>query len=726
MRPSGLTLLIFGWLFCAVQGLLPVDIHRGPPREMAMAKAMATATTTERLYKSTDDEVMHDERIMQILQRLKEMPAPTERGGYELNHEEWAKGLRDYPDEVYKENILKMNRIDEQGGWPVTRNEEIKTEVQRTEYPGTMAFWQKALEIMEKRVKSGYFIGPFKDGEPLPEWVLKGKEPLFNASFGKWETKHDGTEKLRILFDLSNGKRSFNDCIDDDEKKVVYITIIDVINRIIDCDLKWLWAIDALEAYYRVPIQQKFIPFLGVKLCGLIFFFTCLVMGMASACKLYTEFADVVCWIISNNHKELFKWREEKEYGINRVHDLLMHYIDDFIGGAQTEEMAWKQFNAVRAWWKRLNIPTQDKKCAPPAPAVRYLGFILNAALRTVAVPKDKLKKYTKGLRELKNIYEVSHQRNGKKRKLNLKATVRTLQRFTGQIRSIQIVYPYVVPYLRDMEGATANKAPGHHIRITDRMMKGLKVIEAALDDLKQEALPMAWIVHPRDYGDIEVYTDASTTIGVGGFINTENGKNYGMKWDEIPGWNLWRYKPDITYLELLGVVLAAKIWGRQWRGKSIKFWCDNYGACSIVMRKGACFRRRDLNDLMAALCEQATKMRFYFWIEHIEGKRNIIADALSRDIPLADLAKESEFHIPRKEKTKAKWEAKELLETWTENMEYVLSERGRKREDCRCDKTHDPTNKLCKRLNKEIEEANGPKRLNRKQRRALKFGTLI
>ena len=386
--------------------------------------------TKEREYRSTDREVMNDEKIMEILERLRRRKAPTSRTGYELNHEEWRKGLKDYPDKEYRDNILRMNRISEGGGWPMTANAKIEAKGPEQGYKGTIEFWRKALELMEKRMRSGYFLGPFREGKPLPHWLTKGKPPLFNPMFGKEEEKPDGSTKLRLLYDLSNDESgpSLNDCIKEEEKTVTYITILDVIRRIIDCDMRWVWALDALEAYYRVPIQDRFIRLLGVKVCGMMFFITCLVMGMASACKLYTEFADVVCWIIMNNEKKLFHWKEGNGTGEGRVKEMLMHYIDDFIGGARSRRQAEKQFEAVRKWWRRLNIPTQDRKCAPPAHEVRYLGFLINAARRTVRVPKDKVRKYAKKLRRMKSLFEYNRERPTKRRKVE-----GDLRRFRGR-----------------------------------------------------------------------------------------------------------------------------------------------------------------------------------------------------------------------------------------------------------------------------------------------------
>ena len=150
--------------------------------------------------------------------------------------------------------------------------------------------------------------------------------------------------------------------------------------------------------------------------------------------------------------------------------------------------------------------------------------------------------------------------------------------------------------------------------------------------------------------------------------------------WRDLKIWRKWATKPDITYLELLGVVTAAKLFGGEWSGKAVKIWCDNNGVCSIVSRKVACFRRRDLNDLMAEMCEVATKYRFYFWIEHIAGVENKIADALSRGLPLDKVMKED---FKEMKEVSAKTTAAGLMRTWTDNMDYVVGKRKENRRDC-------------------------------------------
>ena len=655
----------------------------------------------DKFYHSDHDVVLNDPAIKEIIKRLKSYPTPTGRNGYPLNHDEWRKGLQLHNDANYAATILRRNRTDiPDGGWPVTSTMQINAPGATMGYPGPIQLWHDALLMMEDRMLKGYFLGPFDAERDLPKWLTQGQRPLFHPMFGKYELKSDNTTKTRLLFNLSDDSNgdSFNDCIPQDEKTVTYITIVDVCRRIVDCDMKWLWCLDALEAYYRVPIQSRFIAKMGVKICKMLFFFTCLVMGQATACRLYTEFADAVTWIIANNEQELFKWRDRNAGPSSPTKDMIMHYIDDFFGGHQKRATAQKQFNAVKEWWIRLGIPTQDRKCTPPTQVLRYLGFLFNARNRTLSVPKKKLDKYKAALRAIQwhgRPPTRAEQGIGNERKMK----VVELQRAVGQIRSISCVYPYVIPALRDLEEITSQKKKTDRVRITRQIMDGLKIVQAALNDAEQGAVPMSWLLHPRRVGDVEIYTDASTTTGVGGFEDTPGGRFYGVKWTDTAGWGPFKYQPDITYLELLGVVAAVHLFAETWSGKVVKMRCDNAAVCMMVRRKAACFRRRDLNGLLLILCELATRHRFYFWIEHIRGVDNKLADDLSRD-NLAAAAELRAEKLLAPSPTPAIATINTLAKTWTDNARYVMAARFTAKTKCRCDHSISSNRRQCNRLN--------------------------
>lgn len=659
----------------------------------------------EPYYHSYHEFVLNDPKIKKIIARLKAYAPPTSRVGHTLNHDQWRLGLANHPRPNYAAEVIRRNRIDlANGGWPVTSTMNIAAEGALEMYPGPLRLWEEALLLMEDRMLKGYFLGPFDCDRDLPKWLLGGQSPLFHPLFGKYEPKSDGSIKTRLLFNLSDDSNglSFNDCIPQDEKTVTYITILDVCRRIVDCDMKWVWCLDALEAYYRVPIAARFIPKMGVKICKMLFFFTCLVMGQATACRIYTEFADAVTWIIANNEPELFKWRDSKRAQSETTPpspelDMIMHYIDDFFGGHTQRKAAEKQFQAVKDWWVRLGIPTQDRKCTPPTQVLKYLGFLFDVHNRSLAVPRDKLKKYNKALRECLNAWTPPSRHSPTKHSRKIK--VHQLLQLIGYIRSITLVYPNVVAALRPLEAATAGLDKHHWVRIDKRMRDGLYIVQAALSDAAQGHMPMSWLLHPRNVGDINVYTDASTSIGIGGFEDIVGGRFYGAQWTELKGWGVYQYAPDITYLELLGVVAAAALFADRWTQKVVKLRCDNAAVCMMIRRRAACFRRPDLNDLLLILCEIATTHRFLFWIEHIPGVDNKLADDLSRNNVAAAAARRTKKRLAPLP-TDSLAVLNELTTTWRDHAAYVKRAQFAAR-NCDCD--HDDTNsrRQCNRLNK-------------------------
>ncbi len=420
-------------------------------------------------------------------------------------------------------------------------------------------------------------------------------------------------------------------------------------------------------------------------MCGMIFYYTCLVMGMASACRLYTEFADMVCWIIVNNNQELFMdtWTHPGETGI-----LLTHYIDDFFGGHATYSGAWEQFIRVLWWWAFLGIPTQAKKCMPPSRILVYLGYVLNTWKFTVGIAPKRLQKYWRNIKIIRYMH-----------KMNTPVRVHFLQKLVGQFRSLQVIYPYIIPFLRSWEQISSLIDKDLMAKISNRMIRDLDVIEAAVFDISAEDMPMWWLIYPKNSGDFEIFTDAATLHGVGGYIKTFNGRWFQYNWVNSKRWHNPQPNPDIVFMELLGVVAAACIWGHTWAGKAIKFRCDNWGACCMVIKKCACFNRPDLNALLAILCSKALLFRFYFWITHIKGVKNIVADKLSRLLKLLSNDVPVGASLCNKE-TDCKLDIEILLDCWYNNIpsyNYL----------CECDELEEDEWDLHNILKRDIASAN-------------------
>ncbi len=81
---------------------------------------------------------------------------------------------------------------------------------------------------------------------------------------------------------------------------------------------------------------------------------------------------------------------------------------------------------------------------------------------------------------------------------------------------------------------------------------------------------------------------------------------------------------------ELLPIVVAAAVWGRRWRGLTVKARCDNM-AVAATIKSGSC-KEAHAMQLRRCLAFLEASNAFVLVAEHIREADNVVADALSRD----------------------------------------------------------------------------------------------
>ena len=79
-----------------------------------------------------------------------------------------------------------------------------------------------------------------------------------------------------------------------------------------------------------------------------------------------------------------------------------------------------------------------------------------------------------------------------------------------------------------------------------------------------------------------------------------------------------------ISSKEMIPIVMAAMVWGSQWEGLSVRFHTDN----SAVVDSGS-VKDESLMYLMRCFSFVSAKFNFVFSACHIQGKDNVLADAL-------------------------------------------------------------------------------------------------
>ena len=106
------------------------------------------------------------------------------------------------------------------------------------------------------------------------------------------------SNKDRVIHNLSHNRKSkqaVNAYINDQDKKVVYRTLRDIVQFLAYLGPNaWISIWDMPEAYRQVKIKKECHKLLGIEWYGKIYRYTCLPFGLASAPKLYSEFAETI------------------------------------------------------------------------------------------------------------------------------------------------------------------------------------------------------------------------------------------------------------------------------------------------------------------------------------------------------------------------------------------------------------------------------------------------
>ena len=116
------------------------------------------------------------------------------------------------------------------------------------------------------------------------------------------------------------------------------------------------------------------------------------------------------------------------------------------------------------------------------------------------------------------------------------------------------------------------------------------------------------------------LHIDACLT-GVGGIWNN---RVYAAPIPTFVGLNL-----NITHLEMINVLIALRVWAPHWAQSMVSFSCDNLAVVQVVTSG----KTKDsfLNACLRNIWLVTATYDIELLIEHIEGKKNVIADSLSR-----------------------------------------------------------------------------------------------
>lgn len=508
-------------------------------------------------------------------------PLPTP-----INVPRLANALASHPDRIFVSNLLQTFTQGANIGYFGQRLPRFSNNL-----PTALAQPDIVRANLEKEVSLGRVAGPF----PTPPF------PNFQVSpIGLVPKKY--SDKFRTIFHLSfpkSGVSSINYSISKEDFSLNYITIDTAIAGIIaqGCGC-FLAKTDVDSAFRLVPLQPCDYELFGMQWEGEFYYDKVLPFGLRSAPFLFNQLSDAVEWILVNL------------CGISFV----CHILDDFLiieppSSKQPHHLPCQQsLSSMLLAFKNLGIPIAPHKTQGPSTTLEFMGIVLDSDRMEARLPADKVQRLASCFSEFRG---------------RTSCTLKQLQSLIGCLNFACKVIPPGRPFLQRMIQLTRNVSSAHHrIKLSKGFFKDLDMWEDFI--LNWNGANFFISSHWVTSDVLSLHTDASGSLGFGGIFQT-----HWFQGSWAPHQQLGQTGISIAWQELFAFVVACHLWAHEFSNKRILVFCDNESVVSIVNTKRSRIPR--VMDLVRHLTLLTLKFNFYIRAEHIEGKKNDIADSLSR-----------------------------------------------------------------------------------------------
>ena len=295
---------------------------------------------------------------------------------------------------------------------------------------------------------------------------------------------------------------------------------------------------DVKQAYRNIPVHPSNRYLLGMRWRDQTFIDMALPFGLRSA-LLFSAVADALAWIMQ---RQGVGW--------------LAHYVDDFItvGSPGSGECGMDIMHRV---CEDAAMPIEPEKDEGPATTISFLGLELDSVAGEIRLPQEKLQKLRATLgswrgrkackkRELLSLIgSLTHagraarpSRSYLRRLIDLLSSTRHLDQFVRLNREARADLEWWFMFISTWNGTA--------MMLVDRT------------------------VDPA----VTLTSDASGTWGCGAYV--------GNHWFRLP-WIGFILEAHITVKELVPIVIAALMWGQEWKGMLVRVRCDNAAVVAIV-----------------------------------------------------------------------------------------------------------------------------------------------
>ncbi|XP_053388195.1 uncharacterized protein LOC128551371 [Mercenaria mercenaria] len=436
---------------------------------------------------------------------------------------------------------------------------------------------------LQEDASLGRIIGPFSSS------------PMSNLRINPVGLVPKNTGGLRLITNLSFPPGfSVNDYIDPQYSHVKYSSFDNAVKMVQTIGKSAFMAkADISSAFNLCPIWPGDFDLLGIKSCEGYWVQKTLPQGASCSCFIFEKFSTFLQWLVSY------------EANCNNFD----HLLDDFFMVNSNYTSCKFLMQSFESVCSALNVPLSEDKWVGPVQIITFLGLEIDAVNQMIRVPRDKVLKAKSALLEL-----VSCSKN----------KLRQFQSTVGLLNFIAKAIPAGRSFNRRFYDKMAQaKKPHHFIRVTRDMIDDAKVWMRFLDNFNGTCLfnDSEWVEDQY----LELYTDSSGNKSLGCGCNLKGFWTV-FKWP--PHWPEEVFK-DITYLELIPIILAFYTWGEFLTNKKIVLRSDNLALVEILNKKSA--KNKEVMTLIRHLMLLILEKNIQVKAKHVCGKKNEICDAISR-----------------------------------------------------------------------------------------------
>jgi len=252
-----------------------------------------------------------------------------------------------------------------------------------------------------------------------------------------------------------------------------------------------------------------------------------------------------------------------------------------------------------------LGIPLAFEKCEGPTCCLVFLGIIIDTIAMELRLPQEKLL----------HLHQLIEEWLAKKPRASVRK--QDVASLAGHLQHACIIIRPGRTFLRRIFDLLATVAhPDHYIRLSAGFRSDLMWWKLFLGEWNGISLTRAI---GKQFADVSVFSDASGNWGCGAYS--------GSQWFQLP-WTGKVVEQQIAVKELIPVVVAAVVWGKQWKGLDVKCHSDNQAVVAVMQTRTS--RDPNIMHLLRCLSFMEARFEFYLSAEYIPGSQNDLADDLS------------------------------------------------------------------------------------------------